>query len=163
MRPLFIWQFTKVDDENITLSFVDRYLGLHFYAGVRIDYDCHFKRRCLILNDLKNLFPAAILRGIKNYKPCKPDFVLRIAAELLPFIWMLHCCNILSAYPQASGEQPSNACLLGISSRKVYPQLLLPITIVRSYRTFSPLPRQSRGGNFLWHFLSPGRRQDPIS
>jgi hypothetical protein len=59
---------------------------------------------------------------------------------LLPFIWMLHCCNILSAYPQASDEQPSNACLLGISSRKVYPQLPSPIIIVRSYRTFSPLP-----------------------
>ena len=44
----------------------------------------------------------------------------------------------------------------GISTRKVYPFRKLPIGIVRSYHTFSPLPRlkkMSRGGYFLRHYL----------
>jgi len=73
-------------------------------------------------------------------KPCKPDFVRSIAAALLPFIWVLPRGNTLSAYPQASDEQPSNACLLGISSRKACPQQQLPAATVCSYHTFSPLP-----------------------
>lgn len=50
----------------------------------------------------------------------------------------------VSAYPRTSGEQPSIVRLLGISARKVYPNLLLPTNPVGSYPTFSPLPSPLR-------------------
>jgi len=49
-----------------------------------------------------------------------------------------------SAYPPASGEQPSGAGIRGISACKVYPLYALLHTAVGSYPTFSPFSRVSR-------------------
>lgn len=56
---------------------------------------------------------------------CKPDFV-PLRKRWLSFIWLLHYCNNLAAYPSASGEQPSSdgyrsADIRGIAVHKVYP------------------------------------------
>jgi len=74
--------------------------------------------------------------------------------ERLSFIWDAAHTTPHAANPHTSDEQSSGACLFGISARKVYPYTLLPMCTVVSYTTFSPLPRK-RGGNFLWHCLSP--------
>ena len=80
----------------------------------------------------------------------------------LSFIWLLHYCNNLAAYPSASGEQPSNADIRGIAVHKVYPLLQLLPTIVSFYLTFSPLSPQYCGdGYFLWHYL-PGKNRDRL-
>lgn len=71
----------------------------------------------------------------------------------LSFIWDNAHTLPRAANPHTSDEPSSGACLFGISARKVYPCNLLPGCTVVSYTTFSPLPRQSQGGNFLWHFL----------
>lgn len=51
----------------------------------------------------------------------------------------------------------------GISTHKVCPSSRLPGNTVRSYRTFSPLPRhECRGGYFLRHSLFPITRDPPV-
>ncbi len=78
---------------------------------------------------------------------CKPDSVPDSACRTGPlsFIWPRLHRRGLSAYPPASGEQPSSAGVHGISTHRVFPISLLPDQCVRSYRTFSPLP-WPRGG-----------------
>ena len=50
--------------------------------------------------------------------------------------------------------------ILGIATRKVYPSCLLPGRSVRSYRTFSPLPRRGRAVIFCDTFYAaPSRRK----
>jgi hypothetical protein len=98
----------------------------------------------------------------KNLSACKPDFVCPVMAShsrtRLSFILPYHYWPGHAAYPPASGEQPSNAGIHGITAHKVYPPGLLPNRAVSSYLTFSPWPRK-RGGNFLWHFLLPALPQ----
>ena len=43
--------------------------------------------------------------------------------------------------------------IFGLATHKVYPLAVSPRRTVGSYPTFSPLPRLSRGGYFLWHLL----------
>lgn len=62
----------------------------------------------------------------------------------LSFIWDATHAAPLSTNPRTSNEQFLNVRLFGISARKVYPCLLLPIVSVGSYPTFSPLPLSRR-------------------
>ena len=48
----------------------------------------------------------------------KPDSVS--INRSLSFIWMLHYCNILAAYPPTSGAQPSNIGLHDVAPHRVY-------------------------------------------
>jgi len=66
------------------------------------------------------------------------------------------------ASPVQELNEPFSCCLsgskrnlLGLATRKVYPDRLSPAGPVGSYPTFSPLSRQRRDGYFLWHWLSP--------
>ncbi len=75
---------------------------------------------------------------LNYYKPVSRILFLKYT-RWLSFILPQHYCCDLAAYPSASGEQPSNADIRGITVHKVYPKVLLPIPFVSSYLTFSPL------------------------
>ena len=95
---------------------------------------------------------------IKSYIPIS-RILYSDCSEPLSFIWFCPHEQNLSAYPPCFIKRVTllpegNHGIHGISTHKVYPHDLLPGHVVCSYHTFSPLPRQNQGGNFLWHFLS---------
>ncbi len=93
---------------------------------------------------------------------CKPDSVFSFNKfrRRLSFIWLLHYCNNLAAYPSRyfakyknANEQftlpvKTNRDIRGIAVHKVYPPILLPKRDVSSCLTFSPLSRPRPGWLF---------------
>lgn len=97
---------------------------------------------------MRNLFCHLRLNSIllktekKQLQAYKPNPVL--PKKPLPFIQANSHPLALSVYPPTLSEQlfglrKIHAGIRDISTRKVYPLLLLPTITVRSYRTFSPL------------------------
>jgi len=122
-------------------------------------------------------------------RTCKPNSVCRIAPAGRPFLWATHYCAAQATYPEVvtrrAGTYPAGSVsplskstgtyrtggtpsLFGLAPCGVCPARRITATAVRSYRTFSPLPRRScqpssdavrshkNGGAvyFLWHFPS---------
>jgi len=87
------------------------------------------------------------------------------------FLWAAHYCAALATYPEVVTHR-AGACppkrtppLFGLAPRGVFPATAITGSAVRSYRTFSPLPRRSEAVYFLWHFPSTAlerRRPDVI-
>jgi|GEM_PF-1754740 len=86
----------------------------------------------------------------KALRTNKPDSVSPPFDGTPSFIWDRPHGRPLAAYPPARASSPSVPITRGItgvhdiSTHKVYPPHLLPSGAVRSYRTFSPLPRLLR-------------------
>ena len=109
----------------------------------------------LVVNIPISLFAYVVVkfRIKKALQTCKPDSVCSPKRTASSFIWENIHTFPLAAYPprpvQPEGGPPGRATrvplrrrgLHGISTREVYPRHRLPAGVVRSYRTFSPLPR----------------------
>jgi hypothetical protein len=89
-----------------------------------------------------------------------PPFILarrhRMAPAAYPFR-LLRFLRIHAGRMMRVNAFQENVCpdrnIFGLATHKVYPHPVSPRCTVGSYPTFSPLPRLSRGGYFLWHFL----------
>src|SRR6202049_2768845 len=91
-------------------------------------------------------------------RTCKPNSVCEIAPAGRSFLWAAHYCAAQATYPEVvtrragtfsveaftPTEGPS---LFGLAPCGVCPARCITAAAVRSYRTFSPLPR-CRGGMF---------------
>src|SRR5271166_5656458 len=84
------------------------------------------------------------------------------------FLWAAHHCAALATYPEVvthrAGTFPPkrNPPLFGLAPCGVCPATVIADGAVRSYRTFSPLPRLREAVYFLWHFPStPLERRRP--
>jgi len=79
----------------------------------------------------------------KNYKPYKPDSVLfcmqNIAAIYLGVTLLQHSICL----PASIGRAALNRLPIGHFITQGLPMCRLPVHIVRSYRTFSPLPLEA--------------------
>ncbi len=93
------------------------------------------------------------------------------------FLWAAHYCAALATYPEvvraesARGRRSASPSLFGLAPCGVCPARSITGAAVRSYRTFSPLPRavaRAWAVCFLWHFpsaflpASPSRAEDPL-
>ena len=99
-------------------------------------------------------------------RTCKPNSVCLAAGR--SFLWATHCCGAQATYPEVVAHRagtpsaiaanswlsrrPSRACsegenpsLFGLAPCGVCPARSITATAVRSYRTFSPLPRRRSG------------------
>ncbi len=80
-------------------------------------------------------------------RACKPNSVCRLAAAGRSFLWAAHYCAALATYPEVvthrAGTFPPkrNPPLFGLAPCGVCPATVITDGAVRSYRTFSPLPR----------------------
>jgi hypothetical protein len=105
-------------------------------------------------------------------RTCKPNSVRRIAPAGRSFLWAAHYCAALATYPEVVTRRASTCDrqadappLFGLAPCGVFPATTIASGAVRSYRTFSPLPRLRKAVYFLWHFPSPAferRRPDVI-
>jgi len=86
------------------------------------------------------------------------------------FLWAAHHCAALATYPEVvthrAGTFPPkrNPPLFGLAPCGVCPATVIADGAVRSYRTFSPLPRLTeikRAVCFLWHFPSTALWEPP--
>src|SRR5271166_1689336 len=97
------------------------------------------------------------------------------------FLWAAHYCAALATYPEVVTRRASTSppvllfharCmdrenrrappLFGLAPCGVFPATAIAGGAVRSYRTFSPLPRLRGAVCFLWHFPStPLERRRP--
>src|SRR5271166_3871946 len=97
------------------------------------------------------------------------------------FLWAAHYCAALATYPEVVTRRASTSppvllfharCmdrenrrsppLFGLAPCGVFPATAITGGAVRSYRTFSPLPRLREAVYFLWHFPStPLERRRP--
>src|SRR5207244_8539419 len=72
------------------------------------------------------------------------------------FLWATHYCEALATYPEVGRAEPARVpaeagtpSLFGLAPCGVCPARRITAAAVRSYRTFSPLPRPcGRGGMF---------------
>jgi len=108
--------------------------------------------------------------GSRTYKPNS----VRPAAGR-PFLWAAHHCAAQATYPEVfestprlkslSGAPPARrastrpakagtSSLFGLAPCGVCRARDIAVAAVRSYRTFSPLPRDGGAVFFLWHFPS---------
>jgi hypothetical protein len=80
----------------------------------------------------------------------------RLAPAAYPFRLLSHLRIHAGSMMRVNAFQ-ENVCpdrnIFGLATHKVYPLAVSPRPAVGSYPTFSPLPRLSRGGYFLWHLL----------
>ncbi len=92
--------------------------------------------------------------GVKNRtcgsRTCKPNSVCRIAPAGRPFLWATHYCAAQATYPEVvtrragtCGTEAPDPSLFGLAPCRVCPARGITDAAVRSYRTFSPLPRRS--------------------
>ena len=58
--------------------------------------------------------------------------------------------------------KPGTPFLFGLAPCGVYRALTITDQAVRSYRTFSPLPRQAGAVCFLWHWPFPASRDPDV-
>ena len=97
---------------------------------------------------MKSKLKPKFKRKIRLRRISKFKLNLRLQLKLHRYLSFISTClhrQALSAYPPASSEQllvgePTTG-IRGISPHKVYPPLDLRRDAVRSYRTFSPLPK----------------------
>ncbi len=97
--------------------------------------------------------------GSRTYKP---NSVCRIAPAGRSFLWATHCCGAQATYPKVvtrrAGTYPEpksrTPSLFGLAPCGVCPARPITATAVRSYRTFSPLPRRRRPGGIFSVVLS---------
>jgi hypothetical protein len=98
---------------------------------------------------------------VEGSRTCKPNSVRWIAPAGRSFLWAAHYCVAQATYPEVvtrragacagrsfhcGSERPS---LFGLAPCGVCHARLITDAAVRSYRTFSPLPRPcGRGGIF---------------
>ena len=69
------------------------------------------------------------------------------------------CCDLPGTHPRRAGACRNffrTGPLFGLAPCGVCPAPFITKRAVRSYRTFSPLPRQAGAVYFLWHFPSTG-------
>src|SRR5208283_5458397 len=88
------------------------------------------------------------------------------------FLWAAHYCAALATYPEVVTHRAGTCAaeanappLFGLAPCGVFPATAIAGGAVRSYRTFSPLPRRSGAVYFLWHSPSTPldrRRPDVI-
>ena len=87
---------------------------------------------------------------------CKPNSVREIAFAGRSFLWAAHYCEAQATYPEVvtrragtSAGEPARPSLFGLAPCGVCHACRITAAAVRSYRTFSPLPRPcGRGGIF---------------
>jgi hypothetical protein len=100
---------------------------------------------------------------ISGSRTCKPNSVRGIALAGRPFLWAAHCYAALATYPKVGRTEPARVrsklrtpSLFGLAPCGVCPARDITAAAVRSYRTFSPLPRvvKRKAVCFLWHFPS---------
>jgi len=95
-------------------------------------------------------------------RTCKPNSVCRISPAGRSFLWATHCCGAQATYPEVvthragtclepKSQTPS---LFGLAPCGVCPARCITAAAVRSYRTFSPLPRRCRRGGMFSVALS---------
>lgn len=85
----------------------------------------------------------------KSFQICKPDSVLRLHEASVIYLVPVAVPGSALPTPLAPFPPKRNEAVRaahsqgvhGISTRKVYPPQRLPAAVVRSYHTFSPLPR----------------------
>ncbi len=100
----------------------------------------------------------------KKLQTCKPDSVLRLPGVSAIYLMPAVARGICAAYPPCISrtgkmcEQHMEQGVHGISTRKVCPSGQLPARSVRSYRTFSPLPRLTPGLLFSVTLSMPRRQ-----
>ena len=99
-------------------------------------------------------------------RTCKPNSVRRIAPAGRSFLWAEHYCAAQATYPEVvarrAGTRPGRGLfsppqapsLFGLAPCGVCPARRITATAVRSYRTFSPLPRRCRRGGIFSVALS---------
>jgi hypothetical protein len=110
--------------------------------------------------------------------------IRRQRAARRSFLWAAHYCAALATYPEVvtrrastrarrrspqfaqkrreSGTPKDAPPLFGLAPCGVFPATAIAGGAVRSYRTFSPLPRLRGAVCFLWHFPStPLERRRP--
>ena len=107
--------------------------------------------------------PVEIFCGSRT---CKPNSVCRIAPAGRSFLWAAHYCAAQATYPEVvarrAGTRPGRGLfsppqapsLFGLAPCGVCPARRITATAVRSYRTFSPLPRRCRRGGIFSVALS---------
>jgi hypothetical protein len=108
-------------------------------------------------------------------RTCKPNSVLRLAAQRRSFLLAAHHWTAPATYPEVAGpgsfrcwgllyassryvsRQAGTPSLFGLAPCGVYPALAITGEAVRSYRTFSPLPRDltPEAVCSLWHWPYP--------
>jgi hypothetical protein len=83
-------------------------------------------------------------------RTCKPNSVCPPwSGAGRPFLWAAHCCAALATYPEVERTEPvrrrrsAAPSLFGLAPCGVCPARTIAGAAVRSYRTFSPLPRRS--------------------
>ena len=102
----------------------------------------------------------SLLVGSRTYKPNS----VRLAAGR-SFLWAAHYCAAQATYPEVvarrAGTRPGGLfsrlqapSLFGLAPCGVCPARRITATAVRSYRTFSPLPRRCRRGGIFSVALS---------
>ena len=75
-------------------------------------------------------------------RTCKPNSVRSIAAAGRSFLWAAHRCAALATYPKVVTHRAGTIpFLFGLAPCGVCPARRITTAAVRSYRTFSPLPR----------------------
>ncbi len=98
-------------------------------------------------------------KEIKKSSSSVSGILLSAAGGFPSFIWDVRHRTPPSANPSRISTGSlilADRDIHGLSTHKVYPPGMSPHRDVSSYLTFSPLPRQTRGGYFLWHLLLPG-------
>jgi hypothetical protein len=95
-------------------------------------------------------------------RTCKPNSVRRIAPAGRSFLWAAHYCAAQATYPEVVTRRagtcpkpkPQAPSLFGLAPCGVCPARRIAAAAVRSYRTFSPLPRRCRRGGMFSVALS---------
>jgi len=95
----------------------------------------------------------------------KPNSVCQIAPAGRSFLWATHYCGAQATYPKVlthrAGTSPEprlqNPFLFGLAPCGVCHARHITVAAVRSYRTFSPLPRRCRQGGIFSVALSVER------
>jgi hypothetical protein len=99
-------------------------------------------------------------------RTCKPNSVCRIAPAGRSFLWARHYCRAQATYPEVvthragtcPGPKSQAPSLFGLAPCGVCPARGITVAAVRSYRTFSPLPRASLRRTRRYVFCGTFRR-----
>jgi hypothetical protein len=103
------------------------------------------------MSDTKLTHSSANSSQVKENEAAGP--VSRILSAGSPagrsFLWAAHCCGALATYPEVERAEPARVpaeaetpSLFGLAPCGVCPARDITAAAVRSYRTFSPLPRR---------------------
>ena len=101
-------------------------------------------------------------------RTCKPNSVCGIAPAGRSFLWATHYCGAQATYPEVVTRRAGtfsqtklsphpSPSLFGLAPCGVCPARCITAAAVRSYRTFSPLPRRCRRGGMFSVALAVNR------